>query len=67
MKKVITKNILAALVFGMLSSSVVGNNFGDINREIPLIFIKNTTGKIIYEKLGNIHSSNIEDIDFIVI
>lgn len=64
MKKVITKNILAALVFGMLSSSVVGNNFGNINREIPLIFIKNTTGKIIYEKLGNIHSSNIEDIDF---
>ena len=64
MKKVIIKNILAALIFGMLTSSVVGNNFGDMNREIPLIFIKNTTGKIIYEKPGNIYNNNIEDIDF---
>jgi len=64
MKKVITKNILAVLLFGMLTSSVVGNNFGNMNREIPLIFIKNTTGKIIYEKPGNIYNSNIEDIDF---
>ena len=64
MKKVITKNILAVLLFGMLTSSVVGNNFENMNREIPLIFIKNNTGKIIYEKPGNIYSSKIEDIDF---
>ena len=50
MKKVITKKILVALLFGMLTNSIVGNNFRNINREIPLIFIKNTTGKIIYEK-----------------
>ena len=64
MKKVITKNILAVLLFGMLTSSVVGNNFENMNREIPLIFIKNNTGKIIYEKPGNIYSNKIEDIDF---
>ena len=64
MKKVITKKILVALLFGMLTNSIVGNNFRNINREIPLIFIKNTTGKIIYEKPGDIYSSNIKDIDF---
>ena len=46
----------------MLTSSVVGNNFEDINRKNPLIFIKNTTGKIIYEKPVNI--TRIQDIDF---
>ena len=64
MKKVITKKILVALLFGMLTNSIVGNNFRNINREIPLIFIKNTTGKIIYEKPGDIYSSNIKEIDF---
>jgi hypothetical protein len=64
MKKVITKNLLVALLFGMLASSVVGNNFGNMNRKTPLIFIKNTTGKIIYEKPVNIQNNNIQDIDF---
>jgi hypothetical protein len=64
MKKVITKKILVALLFGMLTNSIVGNNFRNINREIPLIFIKNTTGKIIYEKPGDVYSSNIKEIDF---
>jgi hypothetical protein len=64
MKKVITKNLLVALLFGMLASSVVGNNFGNMNRKTPLIFIKNTTGKIIYEKPANIQNNNIQDIDF---
>jgi hypothetical protein len=64
MKKVITKNLLVALLFGMLASSVVGNNFGNMNRKNPLIFIKNTTGKIIYEKPVNIQNNNIQDIDF---
>ena len=59
MKKVITKNLLVALLFGMLAGSVVGNNFGNMNKKTPLIFIKNTTGKIIYEK-----PVNIQDIDF---
>ena len=62
MKKFITKNLLLALMLGMLTSSVVGNNFVDMNRKNPLIFIKNTTGKIIYEKPVNITS--IQDIDF---
>ena len=62
MKKFITKNLLLALMLGILTSSVVGNNFVDINRKNPLIFIKNTTGKIIYEKPVNITS--IQDIDF---
>ena len=64
MKKVITKNLLVALLFGMLTSSAVGSNFGNMNRKTPLIFIKNTTGKIIYEKPVNIKSNNIQDIDF---
>jgi hypothetical protein len=64
MKKIITKKLLIALLFGMLTSSIVGNNFGNMNRKKPLVFIKNTTGKIIYEKSGNVHSNNIEDIDF---
>jgi hypothetical protein len=64
MKKIITKKLLIALLFGMLTSSIVGNNFGNKNRKKPLVFIKNTTGKIIYEKSGNVHSNNIEDIDF---
>ena len=64
MKKVITKNILVAFLFGMLTSSLVGNNFGNMNRKTPLIFIKNTTGKIIYEKPVNNHGSNIQGIDF---
>ena len=64
MKKIITKNLLVALLFGMLTNSIVGNNFGNMNRKTPLIFIKNTNGKIIYEKFGNIHTNNIEDIDF---
>ena len=58
------KKYISSLLFGMLTSSVVGNNFENMNREIPLIFIKNNTGKIIYEKPGNIYSSKIEDIDF---
>lgn len=62
MKKFITKNLFLALILGMLTSSVVGNNFEDINRKNPLIFIKNTTGKIIYEKPVNI--TRIQDIDF---
>jgi len=62
MKKFITKNLLLALMLGMLTSSVVGNNFVDMNRKNPLIFIKNITGKIIYEKPVNITS--IQDIDF---
>ena len=62
MKKFITKNLFLALILGMLTSSVVGNNFVDMNRKNPLIFIKNTTGKIIYEKPVNITS--IQDIDF---
>ena len=37
MKKVITKNLLVALLFGLLASSVVGNNFGNMNRKTPLI------------------------------
>jgi hypothetical protein len=53
MKKFITKNLLLALMLGMLTSSVVGNNFVDMNRKNPLIFIKNITGKIIYEKPVN--------------
>tara|TARA_B110000008_G_C16853530_1_gene517784 strand:- start:272 stop:817 length:546 start_codon:yes stop_codon:yes gene_type:complete len=64
MKKIITKNLLVALLLGMLTNSMVGNNFGNMNRKTPLIFIKNTTGKIIYEKSGNIHNNNMEDIDF---
>jgi hypothetical protein len=64
MKKVITKNLLVALLFGILTSSVVGNNFGNMNKKTPLIFIKNTTGKIIYEKPVNIQNNNIQDIDF---
>ena len=64
MKKFITKNLFLALILGMITSSVVGNNFENMNREIPLIFIKNNTGKIIYEKPGNIYSNKIEDIDF---
>jgi len=51
MKKVITKNILVVLLFGMLTSSVVGNNFENMNREIPLIFIKIILGKLSMKNL----------------